>query len=51
MCRREGKGRKGKGREKKRREEKTREEERREELVPSMFNHCLENFGGVGVVV
>ena len=26
-------------------------EERREELVPSMFNHCLENFGGVGVVL
>ena len=35
--------------EEKRREE--REEKRREELVPSMFYHCLENLGGVGVVV
>ena len=34
-----------------RREEKRREEKGREELVPSMFNHCLENLGGVGVVV
>ena len=40
-----------KKRQEKRRKEKRREEKRGEELVPSMFYHCLENLGGVAVVV